>query len=50
MPCNEQMNMHERGVASGERGCGGDRKFSITDERKHGVCVCVLERVMRECL
>lgn len=44
MSCNEQLNMHEMGVTSGERGRGEDRKFSITEERKHGVCVWERER------
>lgn len=57
MSCNKKLNIHEMGVASGERGCGGDRKFSITDERKRVLCVCTVcvfelegKRVMRECL
>lgn len=27
-----------------ERGCGGDRKFSITAQRKHVVCECVSKK------
>lgn len=53
--CNRGLNIHElekkRGGVFGERGCCGDRKFSIKAERKR----CVWEekeweRVMRNCL